>query len=158
MNAAHPIRTVPTPVRVSRLLLALVGLSHLVVPLVMVARKATLHADIAAQHPGFRAAELDRAVTTALASAAAFHAILLLLCGYLVVALPTGRPRAWRLALISQGLGIVFSIVSWTSNEMFHAVIPVLDAVQVVIVVLLLTPAARAFFSATRGAVGAPSR
>jgi len=148
MTVAHTTtRPMPNPVRVSRLLLALVGLSHLVVPLVMVARRTTLHAQIAAQHPTFGPEEVDRSVSTALASAAAFHAVLLALCVYLVVALPAGRPRVRRLALLSQGLGILFSIVSWSANEMFHAVIPVIDAVQVVIIVLLLLPAARAFFT-----------
>lgn len=60
--------------------------------------------------------------------------------------MPSGKPRVWRLALISQGLGIIFSIVSWTSNEMFHAVIPVVDVTQLVTIALLLTPTAKSFF------------
>ena len=57
-----------------------------------------MNAEIAAQHPDFGAAELDRSVSTALASAVAFHTILVLLCAYLVVALPAGRRHAWRRA------------------------------------------------------------
>jgi hypothetical protein len=76
--------------------------------------------------------------------------VLLLICGYLVFALPRGRFWVWRLALVSQPLGIVFSIVSWSGSTMFHALIPVTDAVQAAVLVLLLLPASRAYFRRSR--------
>ncbi len=149
-TTAPPTRVVPPPVHASRLLLALIGLSHLAVPLVMLVRAGALRDEIAAQHHDFGPAELDTAVRAALVAAVAFHAVLLLICGYLALALPRGRFWLWRLALVSQALGIVFSTVSWSSSTMFHAVIPIVVTVQAAVLVLLLLPASRAFFKHSR--------
>jgi hypothetical protein len=67
--------------------------------------------------------------------------------------LPTGRPWTRRLATISQLLSVVFSFVSWSSSPMFHAVIPIVGAAQILVVVLLWAPQrAREFFRVSRSA------
>lgn len=138
---------VPASVQTARVLLALVGLSHLVVPVVMWAARDTLRAQIAVEHPDFDPTQLTRSADVAVASGAAFHGVLLILCALLVWKLPTGRPWTRRLTTVSQLLSVAFSVVSWSSSPMFHAVVPVVGAVQVLVVVLLWAPQrAREFF------------
>ncbi|MGW4485825.1 hypothetical protein ACWEOE_18530 [Amycolatopsis sp. NPDC004368] len=142
---------VPGAVQAVRVLLGVVAVSHAVVPLVMWARESGLRAEIAAAHPEFPAAEVGRSAGIALASAAVFHAVLLVLC--LLPVWPLARGRAWarRLVTVSQPLSLVFSVVSWSSSAMFHAVIPVVGAVQVATVVLLWAPVpVRVFFAHAR--------
>lgn len=138
---------IPAPVRTAQVLLALVGLSHLVVPVVMWAAKDTLRTQIAVQHPELDATQLARSADVAVTSGAIFHGVLLILCALLVWKLPTGRPWTRRLTTVSQLLSVVFSVVSWSSSPMFHAVIPIVGAAQVAIVMLLWVPqGAREFF------------
>lgn len=139
---------VPAPVRWVRGLLALVALSHLVVPLVLWAGENTLREQIAAQHPEFGAAEVARSAEIAVASGAVFHGVLLVLCLLLVAKLAGGRPWTRRLTTVSQLLSVVFSVFSWSSSPMFHVVIPVAGAAQLATVALLwFHPAARRFFT-----------
>ncbi|MEV6907429.1 hypothetical protein [Amycolatopsis sp. NPDC051071] len=61
--------------------------------------------------------------------------------------LGTGRPWTRRLTTVTQLLSVVFGVFSWTSSPMFHAVIPVVAVVQIVLVALLWVPRpAREFF------------
>jgi hypothetical protein len=86
-------------------------------------------------------------VNIALRSAALFHAVLLLLTVFLVVKLATGRRWVRRLTTISLALAVLFSAVSWSSSTMFHAVIPPLDILQILVIGLLWLPQrSRAFF------------
>jgi hypothetical protein len=74
--------------------------------------------------------------------------LLVLACLLLAAKLAGARPRTRRLTTVSQLLSVVFSVFSWSSTPMFHAVIPVVGAVQVVVVVLLWVPgSARRFFT-----------
>lgn len=130
--------------------LIVVAVGHVVVPLVMWAREAVLRNEIAAAHPAFGAAEVARSAGIAVGSAVVFHAVLLLLCLLPAGKLGGGRPWARRLVTVSQPLGLVFSVFSWSSSSMFHAVIPVLGALQVASVVLLWVPAGREFFAGSR--------
>lgn len=130
-------KTAPKPVQAARALLALVGLSHLVIPVVMAAREDALRTQIAAQHPDFGAAEVTRSADIAVLSGAVFHGLLLLLCALLVVKLGSGRPWTRRLTTVSQLLSVVFGFFSWSSSPMFHAVIPVAALAQLAIVVLV---------------------
>ncbi|WP_326565447.1 hypothetical protein VSH64_26735 [Amycolatopsis rhabdoformis] len=148
-SAAVRIR-VPAVVQAVRLLLCVVALSHVVVALVMWAREAALRNEIAAAHPDFGAAEVARSAEIAVASAAVFHAVLVVLCLLPAWRLGAGRSWARRLVTISQPLGLLFSVVSWSSSAMFHAVIPVVGALQIAAVVLLWVPAAREFFARAR--------
>ncbi|UOZ03349.1 hypothetical protein [Amycolatopsis sp. WQ 127309] len=139
---------VSAPVQWARALLALVALSHLVVPIVMFAAQSTLRDEIAAQHPDFGPAEVTKSADIAVTSGAVFHGVLLVLCLLLAVKLAGGRPWTRRLTTVSQLLSAVFSVVSWSSSTMFHAVIPVVGALQIAAVVLLWAPpAARRFFT-----------
>lgn len=141
------VQRVPAPVQSARVLLAVVAASHVVVPVVMWARRGTLREEIASKQPGFGPVELARSADIALVSAAVFHGLLLVLCALLVWKLATARPWTRRLTTISQLLAVVFSVVSWSSSPMFHAVIPIIGAVQIVVVALLWAPrSARAFF------------
>ncbi|MEQ0557592.1 hypothetical protein ABJI51_00820 [Amycolatopsis sp. NEAU-NG30] len=142
---------VPKPVRAAQVLLALVALAHLVIPVVMTARRDTLRDAIAAGHPDFAAAEVARAADLAVVSGAVFHGLLLVLCLLLVVKLAGGRPWTRRLATVSQLLSVVFGAVSWSSSPMFRAVVPVVALAQLAVVILLWAPAtARTFFTAAR--------
>jgi hypothetical protein len=141
-------KSVPNPVRAARALLALVGLGHLVIPVVMAAREDALRDQVAAQHPDFSAAEVARSADVAVVSGAVFHGLLLLLCLLLVVKLVTGRPWTRRLTTVSQLLSVVFGFFSWSSSPMFHAVIPVAAVAQLAVVVLVWAPCpARDFFA-----------
>ncbi len=140
--------TVPGAVRSSRALLLAVAVSHLVIPLVMWANEAALRAEIAARYPGFGQAEVDRSAVVAIESGAVFHGILLVLCVVPAWKLATGRRWTRRLTTATQLLSVVFSVFSWTSSSMFHAVIPVVVLAQVVLVALLWVPrTARDFFA-----------
>ncbi len=140
--------TVPGAVRSSRALLFAVAVSHLVIPLVMWANEAALRVEIAARYPGFGQAEVDRSAAVAIESGAVFHGILLVLCVVPAWKLATGRRWTRRLTTATQLLSVVFSVFSWTSSSMFHAVIPVVVLAQVVLVALLWVPRpARDFFA-----------
>ncbi|AUI59100.1 hypothetical protein [Amycolatopsis sp. BJA-103] len=142
------MNTVPGAVRSSRALLFAVAVSHLVIPLVMWANEAALRAEIAARYPGFGQAEVDRSAAVAIESGAVFHGILLVLCVVPAWKLATGRRWTRRLTTATQLLSVVFSVFSWTSSSMFHAVIPVVVLAQVVLVALLWVPRpARDFFA-----------
>jgi hypothetical protein len=129
-------------------LLAVVAASHVMVPVVMWGRRSTLRDQIASRQPGFGPAEVAQSADIALVSAAVFHGLLLVLCALLVWKLATARPWTRRLTTVSQLLSVVFSVVSWSSSPMFHAVIPVIGAMQILVVALLWAPrSARAFFA-----------
>ncbi|RJQ66986.1 hypothetical protein D5S17_34980 [Pseudonocardiaceae bacterium YIM PH 21723] len=84
-------------------------------------------------------------------AAAAFHGVLLALCVLLVWKLATGRPWTRRLATVSQLLSVAFSLVSRSSSPMFHAIIPVIGAAQILLVTLLWgSRSARDFFAKPR--------
>jgi len=138
MTVVPPNR--PKPVQAARVLLALVGLSHLLVPVVMAVREDALRDQIAAQHPDFGTAAVARSADVAVLSGAVFHGVLFVLCVLLAVKLATDRPWTRRLTTVSQLLSVVFGFVSWSSSPMFHAVIPVAAALQVAVVVLLWLP------------------
>ncbi|MBE8525654.1 hypothetical protein ILP97_50670 [Amycolatopsis sp. H6(2020)] len=133
-------RSLPAPVQAARALLALVGLGHLVIPVVMGAREDALRDQIAAQHPDFGTAEVARSADIAVLSGAVFHGILFVLCVLLTVKLATGRPWTRRLATVSQLLSVVFGFFSWSSSPTFQVVIPVAAAAQLAVVVLLWLP------------------
>jgi hypothetical protein len=139
---------VPAPVQSARVLLAALATSHLVVPVVMALNQTTLRDQIAAQHSDFGAVEVARSADIAVISGAAFHGILLALCALLMWKLATARPWTRRLTTVSQLLSVVFSVVSWSSSPMFHTVIPIVGAAQILIVALLWIPRpAREFFA-----------
>ncbi|MFI1990021.1 hypothetical protein [Actinoplanes sp. NPDC020271] len=138
----------PSPIRAARVLLALIALSHLAVPIVMQVDRGVLHDEIASRHPGFGATAVTRSVDIAVTSAVVFHGVLLVLCAVLIGKLRTAQPWTRRLTTASQLLSVAFGAFSWSSTPMFHAVIPVIGAVQLVTVVLLWAPrSARAFFA-----------
>jgi hypothetical protein len=150
MNSSTLIRTsrIPTSVHLARALLAVVAISHLVVAIVLWADEGALRAQIASQHPEFGAAELARSADIAVVSGAVFHGVLLLLCVLLAAKLATGQPWTRRLTTISQLVSILFSAFSWSSSPMFHAVIPIIGVIQIIIVALLWAPrSAREFFA-----------
>ncbi|WP_037311953.1 hypothetical protein [Amycolatopsis orientalis] len=139
---------VPGAIRLSRALLIAVAVSHLVVPLVLWANENALRAQIAARYPGFGQAEVERSAAVAIESGAVFHGILLVLCVVPAWKLATGRRWTRRLTTATQLLSLVFSVFSWTSSPMFHAVILVVGLAQVVLVPLLWVPRpARDFFA-----------
>lgn len=143
-----PAHDLPAPVRLARILLALIAISHLVVPVVMWAGQSSLRDQIASQHREFSAAEVIRSADVALAAAAGFHAVLMVLCAVLAWQLGTARPWTRRLTTVSQLLAIVFSVFSWSSAPMFHPVIPVIGAAQLLTVALLWLPTrAKTFFA-----------
>ncbi|MEW2504224.1 hypothetical protein AB0878_27530 [Amycolatopsis sp. NPDC047767] len=131
-------------------MLGLVAVSHLVVPLVMRAREGAVRDEVAAAHPEFGVAEVARAADVAVGAAVGFHLVLLLLCVVPAWKLRGGRVWVRRLVTVSQLAGVLFSVFSWSSSGMFHAVIPVLGALQVASVVLLWVPAGREFFAGSR--------
>ncbi|MFC4584464.1 hypothetical protein [Sphaerisporangium corydalis] len=139
-TATTRVPPVPAPVQLARALLAAVAVSHLVVPVVMWARQGELRNEIAAQHPGFGAAEVSRSADIAVTSGAVFHGVLLALCALLVWKLATARLWTRRLTTASQVLSIVFSAFSWTSSPMFHVVIPIIGAAQILLLALLWAP------------------
>jgi glucan phosphoethanolaminetransferase (alkaline phosphatase superfamily) len=136
----------PTPVQSARVLLAAVAISHLAVAVVMSINQSTLRDQIATQHPDFDAAEVARSTDIAVTSGAVFHGILLVLCALLVWKLATARPWIRRLTTVSQLLSVVFSVVSWSSSPMFHAVIPFVGAA-----LLWIPRTAREFFAKSTG-------
>ncbi|MEV6638380.1 hypothetical protein AB0M54_47475 [Actinoplanes sp. NPDC051470] len=139
---------VPLPVRGVQVLLAVIAISHLTVPIVMWANQGALRDEIASQHPDFSAGEVARSADIAVTSAAVFHGVLLLLCALLIWKLSTARPWTRRLTAVSQLLSVVFSVFSWSSTPRFHAVIPIIGAIQILTVVLLWAPQpARTFFA-----------
>ncbi|MET7283287.1 hypothetical protein ABZS29_33980 [Kribbella sp. NPDC005582] len=122
----------------ARVLLLVIALAHLVIPAVMLARSDTLRGEVAAQHPDFGSSELDASVQVALTSATVFHLLLAVLCVFLAWKLDGTRRWAVRLTVVSQALSIVFSLVSWSTSAMFHAVIPVVVLLQLAVIVLVL--------------------
>src|SRR5205085_11231808 len=112
------MRTSPAPVQSARALLAVVAVSHLVVPVVLAANASALRDQIASRHPDFAAAEVAQSAAIAVVSGAVFHGVLLLLCALPVWKLATGRPWTRRLTTVSQLLSVVFSVVSWSSSPM----------------------------------------
>lgn len=139
---------IPAPVRVARVLLTAVAISHVAVPLFMAFDQSALRHQIATQHPDFGAAEVARSATIAVTSGAVFHGILLLLCTLLAWKLAAGRTWTRPLATVSQLLSVVFSAVSWTSAPMFHTAIPIICAAQILCVALLWFPStARKYFA-----------
>lgn len=148
MDTTTRTKSVPKPVQAARTLLALVGISHLVVAVVMSAREDALRDQIAAHHPDFGPAEVARSTDIAVISGAVFHGLLLLLCALLVVKLASGRRWTRRLTTVSQLLSVAFGFFSWSSSPMFHAVIPVVAAAQLAVVVLVWAPRpSREFFA-----------
>ncbi|MER6515016.1 hypothetical protein ABT158_49995 [Nonomuraea sp. NPDC001636] len=138
----------PTSVQAARVLLTAVAISHVVVPVLMSVNQSALRNQIATQHPDFGAGEVARSAVIAVTSGAVFHGIYLALCALLVWKLATARPWTRRLATVSQLLSVVFSVVSWSSSPMFHTVIPVICAAQILTVALLWFPStAREFFA-----------
>lgn len=114
----------------------------------MMHSRSSLAFEIAVMHPEFNAATTGAAVTIALRAASIFHGVLLALSVGLAIALE--KPREWlrRLATVSQLIAILFSVVSWRSSAMFHGIIPLVDAAQIGIVLLLWIPrSARSFFA-----------
>jgi hypothetical protein len=151
VDPATRTRTVPKPVQSARALLALVGLGHLVIPVVMGAHRDAVRDRIAAQHPGFGAAEVARSADVAVVSGAVFHGVLLVLCVLLAVKLASGKPWTRRLTTVSQLLSVAFGFFSWSSSPMFHAVIPVAAVAQLAVVVLVWAPrSSRDFFARRR--------
>lgn len=148
MDTSTRTARVPSPVHLARVLLAAVAVSHLAVPVVMWVRQSALLDQIAAQHPEFGPSEIARSADIAVVSGAVFHGALLVLCALTAWKLATARPWTRRLVTISQPLSVVFSVVSWSSSPMFHAVIPVVGAAQILVVALLWAPRqAREFFA-----------
>jgi hypothetical protein len=142
---------IPASVQSARVLLAAVAVTHVVVPVVLAVNQSSLRDQIASQHPDFTAAEIAKSTGIAVVSGAVFHGVLLALCVLLVWKLATARPWTRRLTTVSQLLSVVFSFVSWSSSPMFHIVIPVVGAAQILIVVLLWAPrTARKFFEVPR--------
>lgn len=142
---------VPAPVQWARAMLAAVAISHLAIPVLMAVNQDALRDEIASQHPDFDAADLSQSTDIAVTSGAVFHGLLFVLCALLVWKLPTARPWTRRLTTISQLLSVVFSAVSWSTSPMFHAVIPIIGAAQILIVALLWKPqTAREFFAKHR--------
>ncbi|WP_405060890.1 hypothetical protein OG474_04415 [Kribbella sp. NBC_01505] len=124
--------------KVPRFLLLLIALTHLAIPAVMLVRSDSLRAEVATQHPDFPASEVDASVRVALTSATVFHLLLAVLCVVLAWKLDGTRRWASRLTVVSQALSIVFSLVSWSTSTMFHAVIPVVVLLQLATIVLVL--------------------
>ncbi|WP_409492056.1 hypothetical protein [Amycolatopsis sp. cmx-11-12] len=140
--------SMPGAVRLSRALLIAVAVSHLVIPLVMWANEDALRAQVATTYPGFGQAEIVRSAEVAVESGSVFHGILLVLCVVPAWKLASGWSWTRRLITATQVLSLVFSVFSWTSSPMFHAVIPVVALTQVVLVALLWAPRpARDFFA-----------
>jgi hypothetical protein len=137
---------IPRSVQTARVLLAVTAAAHLVIPVVMWARQDSLRAEIARQHADFSTTTLDNSVHAALLAATIFHGLLVLLNAFLIWKLATGKPWTRRLTTISQALSVIFSVVSWSTSTMFHAVIPVIDILQLITIVLLWTTSSRAFF------------
>ncbi|MFF4188872.1 hypothetical protein ACFYZ9_37325 [Streptomyces sp. NPDC001691] len=71
---------IPASVQTARVLLAVIAISHGVVPLFMIFDQGDLRLQIATRHPDFGAAEVGRSATIAVTSGGIFHGILLLLC------------------------------------------------------------------------------
>lgn len=68
----------------------------------------------------------------------------------LIAKLPSGKPWTRRLATVSQLLSVLFAAMSWSSSAMFHAVIPIVTVLQLVVVALLWLPGpAKQFFAPT---------
>jgi hypothetical protein len=109
----------PAPVRWARALLVLVAVSHVVVPVVLWARQDALRDQIAAAHPEFGAAEVVTSVDAAVVSGVVFHIALLLLCGFLVLALPTARPRIRWLTTVSQLLLVALLWIPRPARDFF---------------------------------------
>lgn len=133
----HAVREKSTPPRdiaVARALLVLVASNHLVIPIVMLARRSALESDIAREHPLFTVDDVRDSASVAIDAGVAFHGLLFVLTVALVVLLP--RMRSWllRVTIVSQLAGIAFSTVSWSSSTMFHPVIPIVDIIQLVII------------------------
>lgn len=146
----NTVRTegIPAPVQVARALLGAVAVAHLVVPIALWSRQDSLRQQIAAQHPEFATTRVSSTVHVTVISAAVFHGVFLLVCVLLARKLKTGRRWTRTLTTVSQALSIAFSFFSWSSSPMFHAVIPIMDAAQVVLICLLWVPRpARRFFS-----------
>jgi hypothetical protein len=83
-------------------MLFIVAASHLIVPLVMQSSKGALRDEIESRHPEFSVTEIAQAAEVAVASAAVFHGILLVLCAVLFWKLGTARPWTRRLVTVSQ--------------------------------------------------------
>ena len=82
------MRTSPAPVQSARALLAVVAVSHLVVPVVLAANASALRDQIASRHPDFAAAEVAQSAAIAVVSGAVFHGVLLLLCALFLFLCP----------------------------------------------------------------------
>jgi hypothetical protein len=139
----------PRPVTVARILLGVVAVDHVAVPAVSLTHIPALRAAVSVAHPAYDPPAITRAVDTVLATSLAVHLPLLILTAVLVWKLPTGHPWALRPATVSQALGIVFSGLSSAPLPALHALVPVVDAVQLAVIVMLWAPrTSRAFFSA----------
>ncbi|KJK34303.1 hypothetical protein UK23_43765 [Lentzea aerocolonigenes] len=133
--------------RAARFLLIAVALVHVVIPAIMWWQRGQLHDQIARSNPDLPPAGVDGAVQIALIAAAVFHAVFAILNVWLTRRLGAGRGRI--ATTVVQLLAAVFSIVSWRSSPMFHAVIPVVTALELLTVVLVWLPSRDTRRSAT---------
>lgn len=138
--------TVPTSVGCIQALLAVIALIHCAIPLVMNVRRAELSAEIAYRNPWFDIDTVNESAAIAVRSASIFHALAVVVCLVGVWSLRSRRRWAGRFLLVSQAMSIAFSVVSWSSSAMFHALIPVLDLAALAVVVLAWSTSARHFY------------
>ncbi|MDT7790217.1 MAG: hypothetical protein QOF58_8636, partial [Pseudonocardiales bacterium] len=124
--------------RAARFLLIAVALVHVVIPVIMWWQRGQLHDQIARENPALPPGGVGGAVEVALIAAAVFHAIFAILNLWLARRLGTRRGRIATTAV--QLLAAAFSVVSWRSSPMFHTVIPVVTAAELLTVVLVWLP------------------
>jgi hypothetical protein len=146
-TAAASPRRLPVPVTIARVLLAIVSAYHLFIPLFTLTHLELLRSDVAGNTPGIAPADVDHATTSAVTIALAVHIPLVVLTGFLAVALSSGHPWTLRPATVSQVLSIAFSTVSTPPFDLLRLLVPVFIAVGIAIIVLLWAPGtSRAFF------------
>ncbi|MCZ4517179.1 hypothetical protein O4220_01530 [Rhodococcus ruber] len=136
----------PTSVRTIHTLLILIALAHSAIPFVMNARRAELSAEIATKNPTFDINTVNESVAIAVRSASVFHTVAVVVCLVGMWSLRSRRRWAGRFLLVSQAMSIAFSVISWSSSAMFHALIPVLDLAALAVVVLAWSTSARHFY------------
>lgn len=131
MSTVPPSTVRPSPpaaVQVTRVLLGLVALDHLVFLLVMGVDR--------------------RADGGHLVPSLVSNCFLLVLSTALVFALPTGHRWARRPATISQFFGVTLSALLWPAGTALVAVVPTVDVLSVAVIALLWGPrSSRKFFT-----------
>lgn len=127
----------PRAVKIVLLLMAVLAVTHVLVPVYMATHSGALALQISHDHPELSASQIANSVGLALRSAIIFHAVLMI--ALIALAFAFSRRRRWSRKVITtlSVISLISSLVSWRSSPMFHGAIVATNVLLVVLVAIL---------------------